>query len=89
MYIVDSRKARLVSEWGKLEMLAPDFDMSKKRIEVPTARKGVAGTPSASDIDALKNANWSGVWWAPDCRALCCTASRWALIVFFDDSLSP
>ena len=44
--------------------------------------------PTDEELPQLRDASWSGIWWAPDSRALCCTIGQWVLIVVFDGSLN-
>ncbi len=70
MCLVDGGTGKLLMHWSK-----PGRE--------GVTPKDMQGLRQLSD---LQKAEWSGVWWAPDHRALCCTVKCWALVVFFDDS---
>lgn len=93
LYIVDGHRAQMVTKWAKTEMLKPALPGGAQGLKgkggVSQHRLGFGKTPSAGQLAYLKSQDWAGVWWAPDCRALCCTAGCVATIVAFDQSLGP
>lgn len=91
VYVVDGKGAKLMMKWTKAEVVhavlkpgaSEDFFSCPARWQSLWAQKGLTN----EELHQLRDASWSGMWWAPDSRALCCTIRHWVLIVVYDGRL--
>ena len=91
VYMVDGKRAKLLARWSKAEILqpisTPHSAEADSRCTPNQQRLGLPRRPTAVEMNQIKGARWLGISWAPDYRALCCTARHYALILYFDSSL--